>query len=568
MFKFAAVFLLSLITSFSASAESFIAKVDHNPVSYGETFVLTLQYDGAPGRSEPDLTPLKKNFIIHSVGRSSQYRNINGVSSNLYQWNVTLSPKTDEQVTIPAISFKSFSSQPILLKIAGDGGSGNAVPKFSIGRSINNNKPLVQEQIIYTLIIKTTEDIHGDLPQFVDSGNNDWIIKQLDAPSISSEIDNGTEVKTVNINYALFPQKSGHLKTPELQFNGYYLDKTKTRNTGYSNMFNAFLDDGFASRFGLNPALTRINLTAQPLDVEVQPIPSVNNGNWWLPSTKVNISSDWDEKLPEFKTGEATSRKIKVTAVGVAENQLPKLSFPETTAVKQYPETPEFKSAVIGDDIISEMTLNVVYIPQQGGEITIPDVTIPWYNTVSEKLEHAILPSVKIHVSGTGPIVHSSPVVAPETPSTETVPPVVSNSRLSLKFVLGIVALAFALGLLVSWLILHLTHAEKHRKAALADSEVDIDRILHTNNLKDIRNTVISWARGLYPKQKIINLDDVSSAFASQELADQLKELGSSLYSGHKEGFDAVKLHKIMKNLSKKTASAKKQKPLLPDLYK
>ena len=105
MFKFAAVFLLSLITSFSASAESFIAKVDHNPVSYGETFVLTLQYDGAPGRSEPDLTPLKKNFIIHSVGRSSQYRNINGVSSNLYQWNVTLSPKTDEQVTIPAISF-------------------------------------------------------------------------------------------------------------------------------------------------------------------------------------------------------------------------------------------------------------------------------------------------------------------------------------------------------------------------------------------------------------------------------------------------------------------------------
>lgn len=568
MFKFISVFLLSLITSFSAWAESFVAKVDHNPISYGETFTLTLQYDGAPGRSEPDLSPLNKDFVVHSVGRSSQYRNINGVSSHLYQWNVVLSPKTDNQLTIPAISFKSYSSQPIKLKIAKDEDAGNSVPKFSIGRSINNNKPLVQEQILYTLIIKTTESIHGDLPQFVDSGNNEWIIKQLGAPTVSSEIDNGTEAQTISINYALFPQKSGHLKTPELQFNGYYIDKDKARNRSYSNVFSAFFDDNFASGFGVNPAVTRINLTAQPLDVDVQPIPSANNGNWWLPSTDVKISSDWDDKIPEFKVGEAASRKIRVTAVGVAENQLPKLSFPETPELKQYPETPEYKSSVVNDDIVSEMTLNVVYIPQQGGKITIPSLTIPWYNTATETTEKAVLPSIAVHASGTAPVIpelkSKTDIKTPTTPISE---PSSDSKGLSLKFVWGIVALAFALGLLVSWLILHFMHAEK-RLNQHASASSDIDDILRSDNLKDIRNIVISWARELFPEHKIINLDDVSSVFSSEDLSSQLQKLGAALYAGRNDGFDKTALHKTMKKISKKTASAQKQKPLLPDLYK
>lgn len=569
MFKFVAVFLLSLVISFSALAESFVAKVDHNPVSYGETFVLTLQYDGAPGRSEPDLSPLNKDFVVHSVGRSSQYRNINGVSSHLYQWNVTLSPKTDNQLTIPAISFKSYSSRPITLKIAKDDGADNSVPKFSIGRSINNNKPLVQEQILYTLVIKTTEAIHGDLPQFIENGNNEWIIKQLDAPSVLSEIDNGTEVQTISINYALFPQKSGYLKTPELQFNGYYLDKNKAGNRGYSNIFSAFFNDDLNPGLGVNPALTRINLTAQPLDVEVQPIPSANNGNWWLPSTEVKINSDWNNKIPEFKVGEATSRKIKVTAVGVAENQLPKLSFAEVPALKQYPETPEYKSAVVNNNIVSEMTLNVVYIPQQGGEITVPAVTVPWYNTATGRLEKAVLPSVDVNVSGTSMVVPELKA-KPTIQTQETLPttPISNNRNLPLKFVFGIVALAFALGLLMSWLILHFIRSEHHHNQRTSHTVADIDGMLHTDNLKEIRNIVIAWARELYPEQKIINLDDISSAFSSEELSALLQQLGTALYSGHKDGFDKVALHKIMKKLSKKTASVQKQKPLLPDLYK
>ena len=214
------------------------------------------------------------------------------------------------------------------------------------------------------------------------------------------------------------------------------------------------------------------------------------------------------------------------------------------------------------------MTLNVVYIPQQGGKITIPSLTIPWYNTATETTEKAVLPSIAVHASGTAPVIpelkSKTDIKTPTTPISE---PSSDSKGLSLKFVWGIVALAFALGLLVSWLILHFMHAEK-RLNQHASASSDIDDILRSDNLKDIRNIVISWARELFPEHKIINLDDVSSVFSSEDLSSQLQKLGAALYAGRNDGFDKTALHKTMKKISKKTASAQKQKPLLPDLYK
>ena len=66
------------------------------------------------------------------------------------------------------------------------------------------------------------------MPEFGNDNNTDWIIKQIGEPSITSQIDNGIENKLIEIRYAMFPQKSGKLKTPELIFNGYYIDSIDT----------------------------------------------------------------------------------------------------------------------------------------------------------------------------------------------------------------------------------------------------------------------------------------------------------------------------------------------------
>lgn len=571
MLRFAVYFLGVFLLSFPASAESFIAKVNRNPVPFGETFVLTLQYDGNPGQAEPDLAPLNKDFTIYSVGREQQRRSINGQTSYIYRWNVAMAPKVQGTAVIPAISFRNLSSRPIKIKVAADAAGS---PRFSIGRDVSTRTPLVQEQMIYTLVLKTTEEIQGSMPQFADGGN-DWIVKQLDEPTVVSEIDNGIEVRKIEIRYAMFPQKSGKLTVPELRFNGYYIDKNNLRSDPFGGVFNAFMDDSFIAGFGATPGMKRINLAAQPLEVDVRPIPAVNNGYWWLPSSRVEIRSDWEDDMPSFKAGEAVNRKITLSAAGVADSQLPKLVFKEVEGLKQYPEKPEFSSIATEEGVISSMVVNVVYIPERGGILNVPEITVPWYNTKTKQMEKAVLPAVKIQVEGGAPVA-AVPAVETKQAVSENVLPEAETSvntarqTLPLKAIIAFIALAFAAGLGIGWLVLRsrclFDIPQQPKKEVIPQN--NIKTVLRSGNLKEIRNQILVWARKIYPDTVILNLDDVSEVFGDPELSRLLEQLGSALYSGKKDAVDLHKLEEIMDAASAAKKSSKENDSLLPKLYK
>ena len=568
MLKSVMVFLIGVMFAFSAHAESFTAKVNRNPVPLGETFVLTLQYDGAPGDSSPDLTSLNKDFKVYSVGREYRQSIVNGTSKTTYLWNVVMSPKVADTALIPAISFKHYQSQPISIKVVAENASGSNVPKFSVGRSVNNDKPFVQEQIIYTLILKTTEDLRGNLPEFADNGNSDWIIKQIDSPQAVSEIENGIETHKIEIHYAMFPQKSGKLKTPELNFSGYYFDHTKANNRRFSGVFGGFTDNFFGG-FGDNAAMTQINLSARPIEVDVKPIPAENNGSWWLPSNQVELTSDWDEKIPEFKAGEAVNREITLAAAGVADTQLPKLRFKETEGLKQYPEKPEYKSVAVDNGVVSSMSVKVVYIPEYGGKITIPEIVVPWYNLKTQTMEKAVLPAVEVEVKGDAAVVpeskKQSAVVATESVNRKNLTE--TEQILSIKMILAIIALAFAAGLGVSWMLLRRVALRPAGKTEEKPSP-DIKKAVREKDLKAVRDEILLWARQCFPQEKIRNLDDVERLFDNKELSDILRQIGSNLYSGRSGNFDFEKLEKLMTALGKKKQKSKKEKALLPELYK
>ncbi len=570
MRKFWLILVVSLLFSLTARAESFVAKINRNPVPVGETFVLTLQYEGNPGTSQPELASLEKDFTIFSVGREYKSNTINGKTSRYYSWNVVMSPKKNGDIIIPSIAFKDLSTKPIRLKVANENAQGTNIPKFAIGRSISNNTPLVQEQIIYTLVIKTTEQLQGNLPQFADNGNKDWVIKQLDNPVVTEEIDNGIEVKKIEIKYALFPQKSGKMTIPELRFNGYYVDENKVRN-GYADMFNVWFDNSFTGIGGMNPAMSSINLVAQPVNVDVKPIPQVNNGYWWLPSTQVEISSDWDKQLPEFKVGESVNRKIILLAAGVTESQLPKLVFPEVRGIKQYPENPQTESVISEQNIISKMEINVVYIPDEGGRITIPEIVVPWYNVKTKKMEKAILPAMEVNVIGQ--------TVKPKAKLTQTDNNVIKNedkivpesaeTGLPLKAIIGLIALAFALGLGASYVLLKLQQSPTEKKEeSKKEVQPDVKKAIKSRDLKNIRDEVILWAKNNNPDDVIRNLDDVADLYNDEELSYCLKQLTAKLYSSQQGEFDFQRLDKVMSALSKKNKGSKDKKSLLPELYK
>ena len=564
----------------TASAASLTAKVNRNPVPAGEIFVLSLEYDGDPGSQRPDFSELEKKFTVSMISNSYRGTYSNGRMKKTYIWEVSLSAEKVGTIEIPSLSVGGAQSQPIKLRVvaADEAAAANANqgPKFSVSRSISNPNPFVQQQINYSFKIKSSVPLQGTAPQFMASNTDDWTIRALGDPVVKSVLNNGVEEKEITFNYALFPQKSGKLIIPEVVFNGYYV--SDDRQNSMSNLLSAFggLSD---SAFGLDMFGRKIpvNLKARAISMEVKKIPEENNGNWWLPAKKVEIYSDWQQKLPDFKSGEAVAREIYLRVTGVIDSQLPQIQIAEVDGVKIYPEKPQTVSEVKGEDVVSVMKIKTVYIPEKAGEITIPAVVVNWYNVLTDKFESQILPAQKITVAqGATPVSTVSETLEPtpqaENNQTDRGTPLPQTEPIRHNLLWLYVGGAFIGGVLISWLILRRPEAAskptktKHKEE---NSSGNMMQAVRKNDLKEIRDQVLLWARKNFPSEEIRNLDDVASILQDEEFSQALKQLRQALYRGNKEDFDANRFMDIFVRIGKQAKKRQtRDDALLPKLYK
>ncbi len=579
--------VLNLLMISQAEAAVLTAKVNRNPVPAGETFVLSLEYDGDPGSSRPDFSVLNRDFNVYMVSNSYRGSYSGGQMKKTYIWNVSMAADQAGTYTIPPLKVGNASSRAISLKVVDpaampdDLQNASAAPRFAVSRSIDNADPLVQQQINYSFKITTSEALQGNAPQFMAVGGGDeWIIRSLGDPRIESKIQNGVEVKEITFNYALFPQKSGSLVIPEVRFEGYYLDPEAHRNNSVQSLLGAFrgLDDD-AFGLGMFGARVPVTLKARPISIEVGKIPEENNGYWWLPAKKAEIYSDWQKKLPQFKSGEAVNREIYLRVTGVIDTQLPKIKFAEIPGVKQYPEKPAIQSEVKNGDVVSVMKINTVYIPEKSGPLTIPAITVHWYNVDSGKMEKAVLPAVTVQVppGATLPTAEETASAAPsrgeqlktlaedEVKLLKNAAPAPVIWYIVTAFAAGIAAAAGLFGL---WMLRHPRQKNKEETVAPA-APVSVAKAVRSNDLRAIRDNVMAWGRKQYPQAQVRNLDDIAKLSGDPQFAVQLQQLRKALYSGTPEGFDAAKFMNVFADVSRnrKKQSSKEAQPL-PELYR
>lgn len=576
----------------AAWAQTFNAAVNRTEVPQGETFVLTLELADGSDSGNPDLSVLDKDFIVYSVGNAFSYNYINGVASKSRQWQIALMPKNSGKITVPSIKLGNLETQPITLNVipasaaateasAGTGGYQAPQqmnrPKFSMTAEIGNPNPYVQQQVDYTLKIYDTGGLQGDMPQFIEDGSNNWIIRSLGEPTVGSKIVNGRSLREITFRYALFPQKSGVLPTPEVRFNGYYLTRSHGMNDPFDDLFGGNLGSiGFVDMFATrNPVL----LTAKPEKVNVQPIPSDNNGNWWLPAQQVALFAEWEPRQPVFKVGEAVNRTIYLKAVGVAESQLPELNLASVSGLKQYPDKAVASSGIENGQVVAVKKISNVYIPNRAGKMTIPEIAVDWFNVRTNRMERAVLPAMNIEVlpgtaAETAPA--PQPETRPESPSrvledvaNETENLVERSIPQGLPYLPYIIAAAaFLLGIVVSWMLFGMRNKSRN-----ADDIKDFDRyIVRAAKSKDyraLRDGLISWARDRWNDSKITNLKDVAKAVGNKEFAAQLDGLAASLYAPEGGEFKTEAFLKAFEKVRKaKVKSRAGDAQPLPKLYK
>jgi len=581
-------FIITLVFSFSSQAQTLQASVNRNPIPEGEAFILTLRLENPQNSETPDLKPLEQDFNVYSVSNSSRINIINGTRSDIRQWDIGLIAKKTGDLSIPAIKAGNISSNPLVIKVISSDNvavsdtsnadtnvsSSNLSTRYALKTEISNKNPYVQQQIDYTVTLVDAGGLQGDAPFFVgDGSNNDWIVQSIGSPNVETKTINGQTIREIKFRYALFPQKSGRLKLPIVNFRGFYLTQDRVAYDPFADLFGNSITAsglGFADIFATRHP---VNLVSKSEEIDVRPIATENNGNWWLPAQNVELFSEWTDAKPEFKVGEAVTRTVYLKAVGVAENQLPEINFPKVDGVKQYPEKQQTESRVDNGRLVSVKKAVNVYIPNQSGAITLPAIQVPWFNVAANRMEKALLPEVRINVSSSSKANEPVKAIAPAENNslpTSSYPEEIEQG-LSEGYVYLFIGLAFVLGVLFSFLLLKFRNRENNANAknSIRNYQSYIALKAHEADFKALRDGLLEWGVKTFPEYKINNLKDVADCVNSPDFSAEMKKLMTILYSSKSpQDWSAEKFVQIFNTVYKKNKKTSDSNKLIPDLYK
>ena len=408
---------LLMATALPGLAAGLDAELSASRIAEGDQVMLRLSADGSAGAGQPDLSVLEQDFEVLGTASGRQTTIINGARSDRVTWQVTLAPKHEGDLTVPAITAGPISSAPMTLQVVDAG----ALPAAAqAGRPTLTVTPpegalYAQQEIPLTVQLRLPAGTR-EAQVIAPSGSN-FLLEQSGEDQATRQPDGSTLVER---HYLLRPQKDG-----SLQLGGFALraevadpdapgpfagmDRAPFGRSPFANsMFDDFFNDSmFAS--------TRtVSITSEPITLDVQPTPGSASG-WVLPATAVELRSDWQPDPPQFKVGEAVTRKVQVLALGAHGEQIPDLAMPEIPGAKVYFEGAESRSVPTdkGTAALREFTWSIV--PTSGGKITLPELTVEWFDTKAKAPAKAVLAAETFSVEG--PVAPAAPAPAAVAPA-------------------------------------------------------------------------------------------------------------------------------------------------------
>lgn len=359
-------------------------------VGVGQSVALIITSD-TPIQSEPKTESIQKNFKI--TGRQTQSTStiVNGKSNASYQLIYTLYPLTSGKITVSDLVVNGQKLLPATIEVL------DKAPQeegFSIRMNANvEDKKLYEGSgFLYTVQLGPINDIldGGIEPPFLENAD----IQQIGTDTKRTISNAGGNYPVLERHYMIIPKKSGEQMIRPAAFSGLIKGKNVQPQRWDSLFHQGLLLDHFIGA----GAHEDIFVQAKPITVEIFPKPTDWSG-WWLPSENVKVTYE-DEFSPDVQAGDTLERRVVVTAENISADRLPLPQQPETSGLNVYPSQETRDTYVEGQKIIGRITQSFIMVPAYGGELTIPGIEIPWFNTVTQEKSIARIPERKIMVTG------------------------------------------------------------------------------------------------------------------------------------------------------------------------
>ncbi|MCG2580412.1 MAG: BatD family protein [Marinobacter sp.] len=499
----------------------------------------------------PDIGKVEDDFEI--IGRNQRYsiRTVNNNMMGEITWTYQLAPKKTGELTIPPLKFQDASSDPVKINVVA-GTSPDQQPESRdsfIELSTDKDEVYVQEQLVLTIKLFFSGNlIRGELSE---PEHPNAIIENLGKQREYSRYRNGVRFRVVERRYAIYPQQPGEFSLNAIHFEG----RARTPEGQLK-----FLRD-----------------SEKLFDIPVKGIPDSFTGDTWLPASDLELS---DSGLPDnqnLSTGLNLTRTLSLSAQGLPSEALPPFPEQAVPGIRTYPEQPERSANSDRDGITSTLTQTTALVPIEPGNLVLPEIRIPWWDTDADEEKIAVIPARTLSVSASPDLTTTSgqSVATPEqNMEAASVDTGDSAGQASTSWFWPMMSLMLAFGWLATvaaWWFSRKNPPSPVRQSALDTDEKALFRELcKAAEEGDPRTLELlpKWATRYFHNQQFDSVADVCRYAADDHLGRELEALQRWLFSKHDRtgNWDGKPLVAALKTLRGKETHQQAQ-DRLPPLY-
>lgn len=531
--------LLSLLltnTSMSYAA-TLTSTVTRNKIGINETLQLNVNIDQQVDSSTLQLKALQTNFDILSITphSSNSMSIINGKTTQnaATQWTLLLAPKHVGVVTIPAFTINNTSSQAITITITDEKSSNHATDKpLTVLVTTSSNAIYPEQQLILTIEISAHSNVRNLNGSQLELENADV---ELLSQQNFQRVKNGIARQFVELKYVVFAKKPGHIRIPPLVF------------TGLKNARRSFFNTHGDQVIGRS--------VEQSITVKKKP----DSTTAWFPAEAVSLRAEWSGNKSTLQAGTPITRNIIVTAQGQRANVIPPISGIRTnqTHYKIYKDQAQLDTKKSADGLIATRIESEAIVPSSAGNITLPEITLRWWNVKTQAWQNAVLPAETLTVFVGGADTAAKQQNTAQNKQVKIPPPnkterndvrkAVNSSKLGLWQ--SMTGLLLCLCIIQGFLLLRSRKPAAQKKTPyekLDDSEKKQWRQLQASlkqaDAQRIRQNIINWAQSSLPNEQLITLHSLGEQLDIIDLKTALTELEEHLFKDSKS-IDTKKLN-------------------------
>ena len=435
--------ILFLVLPILAQATQIQASLDRNQVQLGETGTLNLRVDGGGPAQAPDLSALAADFEVLGRSSNTSVSSVNGQRSVRYTIGVALRPTHAGQLVIPALDFAGGRTRPLTLTVTppaprAAASSGKAVFLDAVAQPTTVR---VGQQLLFTVRLYFAGSLSsGSL--------EDPRLPGIDARRLADDLDydvvrGGRAYHVIERRYALIPQHAGTIELPSLHFQGELIDPTDP--------------DSFFAMGTPAPA------ASPTVAIDVEPTPPQWGSSAWLPARALSLTLEGIPADGKARVGQPLDLAMTLQATGLPYEALPALSLPDLEGATVYPDKPVTGTRNDGQWLIGRRQQNFAVVPGQPGPLTIPSISLKWWNVQSGQVEEARIPAHTLTVlpaAGGSPPATTATIASAASAPTPAASPAATPARVGrapawrVIVLVAAAALLFA-GALAAWWAWH-----------------------------------------------------------------------------------------------------------------